>query len=260
MADLPARMTAIGIKRAGRPGRAGAASSAPCRSPAQGEILVKVAAAGVNRPDVLQRQGNLSAAARRAGYSGPRDRRRSRRARRRRQALEGRRQGHGAGRRRRLCRIRGRAREQRTAGASGLSMIEAAAIPETFFTVWHNVFERGALKAGETLLCMAARPASAPPRSSSPKRSARSVIVTAGSEEKCEACRKLGADVAINYKTRGLRRRDQEGDRRQGRRTSSSTWSAATTSSAITRPPRSMAASCRSRSSGRRRRRSTSAA
>src|SRR5262249_51656066 len=83
----------------------------------------------------------------------------------------------------------------------GLSMVEAAAIPETFFTVWHNVLERGRLKAGEALLVHGGSPgigtAAMPPTTAFGAR----VVTTAGSEEKCEACRRLGADVAVNYKT-----------------------------------------------------------
>ena len=81
-------------------------------------------------------------------------------------------------------------------------MVEAAAIPETFFTVLaEHVHARQREAAATGCWCTAARRASAPPRSCSPRRSARSVITTAGSAEKCEAASKLGADVAVNYKT-----------------------------------------------------------
>ena len=83
----------------------------------------------------------------------------------------------------------------------GLSMVEAAAMPETFFTVWHNVFERGALKSGETLLVHGGSSGIGTTAIQLAKAFGARVIVTAGSAEKCEACRKLGADVAINYKT-----------------------------------------------------------
>jgi NADPH2:quinone reductase len=80
-------------------------------------------------------------------------------------------------------------------------MVEAAAIPETFLTVWHNVFERGALKAGETLLVHGGSSGIGTTAIQLGKTFGARVIVTAGSEEKCAACRKLGADLAINYKT-----------------------------------------------------------
>ena len=79
-------------------------------------------------------------------------------------------------------------------------MAEAAAVPETFFTVWHNVFERGALKSGETLLVHGGSSGIGTTAIQLAKHFGAQVIVTAGSEDKCEACRKLGADVAINYK------------------------------------------------------------
>ena len=82
-----------------------------------------------------------------------------------------------------------------------LSMVEAGAIPETFFTVWHNVFERGALKAGETMLLHGGSSGIGTTAIMLAKCHGARVIVTVGSEEKAEACRKLGADVAINYKT-----------------------------------------------------------
>jgi len=84
---------------------------------------------------------------------------------------------------------------------SALSAVEAAAIPETFFTVWHNVFERGALKAGETLLVHGGSSGIGATAILLAKNFGARVFVTAGSDEKCEACRKLGADLAINYKT-----------------------------------------------------------
>jgi NADPH2:quinone reductase len=84
---------------------------------------------------------------------------------------------------------------------SSLPMIEAAAIPETFFTVWHNVFERGHLQAGETLLVHGGSSGIGTTAIQLAKRFGARVIVTAGSDEKCAACRDLGADTAINYKT-----------------------------------------------------------
>jgi NADPH2:quinone reductase len=83
----------------------------------------------------------------------------------------------------------------------GLSMIEAAALPETFFTVWHNMMERGALKAGETVLIHGGTSGIGTTAIMIAKAFGARVITTAGSAEKCQACRKLGADVAIDYKS-----------------------------------------------------------
>jgi NADPH2:quinone reductase len=74
-------------------------------------------------------------------------------------------------------------------------------VPETFFTVWHNAFERGELKAGETLLVHGGTSGIGTTAIQLAKAFGARVIATAGSAEKCEACRKLGADVAVNYKT-----------------------------------------------------------
>jgi NADPH2:quinone reductase len=82
-----------------------------------------------------------------------------------------------------------------------LSLVEAAAIPETFFTVWHNAFERGRLKAGETLLVHGGSSGIGTAAIQLAKAFGARVITTAGSAEKCAACRRLGADVAVNYKT-----------------------------------------------------------
>jgi NADPH2:quinone reductase len=80
-----------------------------------------------------------------------------------------------------------------------LPALEAAAIPETFFTVWHNVFERGRLAAGETLLVHGGSSGIGTTAIQLGKAFGASVIVTAGTAEKCAACRRLGADLAINY-------------------------------------------------------------
>ena len=120
--------------------------------PAEGEILIAVEAAGVNRPDILQRRGYYPCRPARATFSASRSpaRSRARRANATRYAL-------GA---RVLALVPGGGYAEYCVVdesnalpiPAGLTMIEAAAIPETFFTVWTNVFERGGLKAGETLL------------------------------------------------------------------------------------------------------------
>ena len=93
------------------------------------------------------------------------------------------------------------AHESHALPVSGLSMVEAAAVPETFFTVWHNTFERGGLKSGETLLIHGGSSGIGTAAIQLAKAFGARVITTAGSQEKCDACRKLGADVAVNYKT-----------------------------------------------------------
>jgi NADPH2:quinone reductase len=80
-------------------------------------------------------------------------------------------------------------------------MAEAAAIPETFFTVWSNVFDRGGLKSGETILIHGGSSGIGTTAIQLAKAFGATVLTTAGSDEKCDACRKLGAAHAINYKT-----------------------------------------------------------
>jgi len=83
----------------------------------------------------------------------------------------------------------------------GLTDVEAASLPETFFTVWSNVFDRGRLQAGETLLIQGGASGIGVTAIQMAKAAGATVIVTAGSDDKCQACLALGADHAINYKT-----------------------------------------------------------
>ena len=83
---------------------------------------------------------------------------------------------------------------------AGFSMQEAAALPETVFTVWHNVFERGRLGGGETLLVHGGSSGIGTTAIALARARGARVIVTAGSAEKCEACRSLGADLAVPYR------------------------------------------------------------
>jgi NADPH2:quinone reductase len=83
----------------------------------------------------------------------------------------------------------------------GLSLVEAASLPETVFTVWHNVFERGGLKPGDGCSCMAAQ-RHRHHRIQMGKLFGANVLVTAGSAEKVRACEELGADRAVNYRSR----------------------------------------------------------
>jgi NADPH2:quinone reductase len=192
-------MTAIGIKAPGGP-EALVPEQRPVPSPGDGEILVKVAAAGVNRPDVMQRKGLYPPPKGAPDIPGL--------------EIAGEIVALGTGVTRwktgdrvmalvigggyaEYCLAHG----SHAMPASGLSMIDAAAIPETFFTVWHNAFERGGLKQGETLLVHGGSSGIGTAAIQLAKTFGARVITTAGSEEKCEACRKLGADTAINYKT-----------------------------------------------------------
>jgi len=199
MATLPTRMTAIGIKSPGGP-EVLAPEQRDVPAPGPGEILVKVAAAGVNRPDVMQRQGLYPPPPGAPDIPGL--------------EIAGEVVALGAnverwktGDRVMALVIGGGyaeyalAHEGHALPVSSLPMIEAAAIPETFFTVWHNVFERGHLKAGETLLVHGGSSGIGTTAIQLAKNFGARVIVTAGSEEKCAACRDLGADTAINYKT-----------------------------------------------------------
>ena len=196
---LPTSMTAIAIKAPGGPEML-VPEQRPVPTPGDGEILVKVAAAGVNRPDVMQRKGH---------YPPPKGAPET-------PGLEI--AGNIVAIGNKVTRwklgdhvmalvIGGGyaeyclAHESHAMPVSGLPMIEAAAIPETFMTVWHNVFERGALKSGETLLVHGGSSGIGTTAIQLAKHHGARVIVTAGTEEKCAACRKLGADVAINYKT-----------------------------------------------------------
>src|SRR4030095_6949174 len=84
---------------------------------------------------------------------------------------------------------------------AGLDLVGAAAIPETFFTVWTNVFERGALQAGEPALCQGATSGIGTTAIQLATARGARVLATAGSDEKCRACEALGAERAINYRT-----------------------------------------------------------
>jgi NADPH:quinone reductase len=199
MSSIPATMTAIGITSPGGP-EVLVPREQPVPAPGDGEILIKVAAAGVNRPDIAQRQGVYPPPAGVTDIPGL--------------EIAGVVVACGAGTGRwkpgdkvaalvagggyaQYC----VAHETHALPAPGvLSAMEAAAVPETFFTVWHNVFERGALKGGETLLVHGGSSGIGTTAIQLAKAFGALVVVTAGSAEKCEACRHLGADIAINYK------------------------------------------------------------
>jgi NADPH2:quinone reductase len=169
--------------------------------PKPGEILVKVKAAGVNRPDVLQRLGAYPPPPGAPLTPGL--------------EIAGEVAALGEGCKRfeagdRVCALvpgGGYAEyavvheDNALPVPPGLSFIEAAAIPETVFTVWTNVFDRGRLKEGETLLVHGGSSGIGTTAIMLGKAFGAIVVVTAGSEEKCQACRDLGADLAINYRT-----------------------------------------------------------
>jgi NADPH2:quinone reductase len=193
-------MTAIAIRKPGGP-EVLEPEQRPVPAPAAGEILVKVAAAGVNRPDVMQRQGlyppppgasdipglEIAGTVAALGPQASRWKLGDRVM-----ALVS---GGGYAE---YCAAH---ESHALAIPEGLSFAEAAAIPETFFTVWHNAFERGGLKSGETLLIHGGTSGIGTVAIQLAKAFGARVITTAGSPEKCEAARKLGADVAVNYKT-----------------------------------------------------------
>ncbi|MFM1980017.1 MAG: hypothetical protein RLZ68_1282 [Pseudomonadota bacterium] len=169
-----------------------------------GEVLIRVAASGINRPDVLQRSGayppppgasdlpGLEV----AGVIESGDA----------QVLADANLKVGD----RICALvaGGGYAEfcvapavQCLAVPVGLSDVEAASLPETFFTVWSNVFDRGRLQSGETLLVQGGTSGIGVTAIQLAKAMGATVIATAGSDEKCAACLALGADFAINYKT-----------------------------------------------------------
>jgi NADPH2:quinone reductase len=200
MPKLPAQMTAIAIRAPGAPDML-VPEERPLPHPGEGEVLVKVAAAGVNRPDVMQRQGLYPPPAGATDIPGL--------------EIAGEAVAVGAGVKRwktgdkvMALVVGGGYAEYCPAHEShalpvpeGLTLVAAAAIPETFFTVWHNVFERGRLKAGETLLVHGGSSGIGTAAIQLAKAFGARVIATAGSAEKCDACRRLGADVAVNYKS-----------------------------------------------------------
>ncbi len=196
---VPSLMTAIEISA---PGGADMLHPVerPTPQPGEGQVLVRVRAAGVNRPDVLQRQGNYAPPPGASDIPGL--------------EIAGDIVALGDGVKRfekgdqvvALLPGGGYAEyaivheSNALPLPSGYGYIEGAAIPETFFTVWHNVFERGDLKAGETLLIHGGSSGIGTTAIQLGKAFGAKVIVTASSKAKCDACLKLGADHAINYR------------------------------------------------------------
>ncbi|MCI5044584.1 MAG: NAD(P)H-quinone oxidoreductase [Aquisalinus sp.] len=193
------QMTAIEITQAGGPEVLQPAQR-PIPSPADGEVLIKLAAAGVNRPDVLQRMGFYPPPEGASDLPGLEV------------AGEIIRVGNGIDENwigRKVCALMagGGYAEYAVADAglclpvpAGFTMAEAAALPETFFTVWTNVFEDGALQAGERLMVHGGTSGIGTTAIELATAFGSEVITTAGSAEKCETLREMGVLAAYNYK------------------------------------------------------------
>lgn len=200
MADkVPQTMRAVEIARPGGP-EVLVVTTRPVPVPGPDEVLIKVAAAGVNRPDVIQRRGRydpppgasdlpgLEVAGTVVALGGD---------------VAGLRPGDE------VCALLsgGGYAEYATAPApqvlpkpEGFSAVEAAAVPETFFTVWTNVFDRGRLVSGESFLVHGGSSGIGTTAIQLARAFGARVFATAGSDEKCRACEALGAERAINYR------------------------------------------------------------
>ncbi|GEC55284.1 NAD(P)H quinone oxidoreductase [Bradyrhizobium elkanii] len=199
MPNLPAQMTVVAISKPGGP-EVLVPETRAVPVPKAGEILVKVAAAGVNRPDVAQRSGSYPPPPGASDLPGL--------------EIAGEVVALGEGAKHKIgdkvmSLVAGGGYAQYCIAQDAqamtvppsLSMQEAGAIPETLMTVWHNVFERGALKAGEMLLIHGGSSGIGTMAIQLAKAFGAKVIVTVGSQDKADACLKLGADHAVNYKT-----------------------------------------------------------
>ncbi len=198
--NLPTSMKAVVIAGSGGP-EVLQLTDVPVPQPKAGEVLIKVAAAGVNRPDVLQRQGNYPAPKGHSELPGL--------------EVSGVIAALGENAHRLavgdavMALVPGGGYAEYVAVSElscikkpdAISFIEAAAIPESFFTVWHNVFDRGHLKGGEKFLVHGGTSGIGVTAIQLAKAFGATVFTTAGSDEKCAAARALGADVAINYRT-----------------------------------------------------------
>lgn len=199
MTALPATHTVVAVPTPGGPD-ALVLESRPLPTPGPGEILVKVAAAGINRPDVLQREGGYPPPKGASDILGLEI------------AGEVVALGDGATRfplRAKVCALvsgGGYAEyavvheTNALAVPAGLTLIEAAAIPETFFTVWSNVFDRAGLKPGEVFLVHGGTSGIGVTAIQLAKAFGATVIATASGAEKGARCRDLGADLAIDYR------------------------------------------------------------
>lgn len=197
--SLPSTMTAIEIKEPGAPDVL-VPCERPMPEPAAGEVLIKVAAAGINRPDVLQRTGGYPPPPGASDIPGL--------------EIAGEVVALGAdvtglklGDQITALVAGGGYAEYCVAPApqclpipKGFTPVQAAALPETFFTVWTNVFDRGALKPGEVLLVHGGSSGIGTTAIQLASHMGARVFATAGSAEKCKACEDLGAERGINYR------------------------------------------------------------
>ena len=197
--SLPETMTVVEISEYGGPEVLKPASR-PVPRPASGEALIRVAAAGVNRPDAIQRAGNYPPPAGQSDLPGL--------------EVSGEIVALGDGASGvsigdTVCALTpgGGYAEYCIAPAShclpvpdGISVTDAAGIPETSFTVWHNVFQRAYLQKGERFLVHGGSSGIGTTAIQLAKAFGAKVFTTAGSREKCDACEAIGADLAINYK------------------------------------------------------------
>ena len=198
MTSLPESMTAVAIREPGGP-EVLVPERRPVPQPGPGELLIQVAAAGVNRPDVLQRMGFYPPPPGASDLPGL--------------EVAGTVAAVGAGvdpewLGQAVCALvaGGGYAEYCAAPAGsvlpvpkGFSMAEAAALPETVFTVWHNLFERGWVKDGETALVHGGTSGIGTTAIGLAKLFDIRIIVTCGSRAKCDAARALGADLAVDY-------------------------------------------------------------
>lgn len=172
--------------------------------PGVGELLIRVAASGVNRPDVVQRKGHYAPPPGASDLPGLEVAGTIESGDVQAMAAAGLKIGD------RVCAlVAGGGYAERCVAPvgqclpvpAGLSDIEAASLPETFFTVWSNVFDRVKLKAGETFLVQGGTSGIGVTAIQLAKAAGATVIATAGSDAKCDACKALGADHAINYRS-----------------------------------------------------------
>jgi len=176
----------------------------PMPQTGEGELLIRVSASGVNRPDVLQRMGHYPVPAGASDVPGL-------------EVAGVIASGDAAALAEAGLKVGDRVCALVAGGGyaqfcvapvaqclpvpAGLSDVEAASLPETFFTVWSNVFDRAQLQSGETLLVQGGSSGIGVTAIQMAKAIGATVIVTAGSDDKCAACLTLGADHAINYKS-----------------------------------------------------------
>jgi putative PIG3 family NAD(P)H quinone oxidoreductase len=198
--SLPREMTVVEIAAPGGPEQL-RISQRPVPEPQDGEVLVRVAAAGVNRPDVMQRQGRYPPPPGASDLPGLEVAGEI-------VALGSKVSGRSIGEAVTALLPGGGYAAYAIAAAplclpipTGISMVEAAAIPETFFTVWTNLFDRGRCKAGETVLIHGGTSGIGTTAIQLAAAWGAKVFATAGSDDKARACERLGAVRGINYRT-----------------------------------------------------------